>query len=97
MPGNDKCVNRRSTDVNSCPHEVQIHDFIRQAAQIDQFIAEAEPLLGYVRAEITRNERRAEMYLKVTEHVLGASIIGIFAFVGSWCIAQIQQYLGVGK
>ncbi len=89
---------KRASDLepsHSCLHEAELAILNQQAARIDMFIEEAEPLLEYVRAEIKRNERRAEFYSKITEHVLGAGVIAIFAYFGSWLISKVQLDLGV--
>jgi hypothetical protein len=78
---------RRETD---CPFEVQIQQLTDQCNRIEEFINDANPLMTYVRGEITRNERRSEMYRKISENVLGASIIAILGIIGSWAIEKLK-------
>ena len=56
---------------------------------------DVEPLRCYVRAEINRNERRSEMYLKITENVLGAGVLSIFGAVGFWLLNKIKLEIGL--
>jgi len=91
----DECYSRRFDD--QCPHESTLNDLHKQSARIDRFIEDAEPLMGYVRAEMARNNKRAEFYEKISEHVLGAGIIAIFALVGHWVINHLKMSFGVGK
>jgi hypothetical protein len=78
-----------------CMHEITIHDLSKQSDKIDKFIEEAEPLMDYIKAEIDRNNRRAALYQKITEHVLGASAIAIFAVIGSWLYEKIKSDMGI--
>jgi exosome complex RNA-binding protein Csl4 len=75
---------------NTCPHEIAIHDLGKQAERLDKFISDAEPLLDYVRAEIIRNNSRTAFYTKITENVLGAGVLFVFASIGAWTIAELK-------
>lgn len=79
--------------LNKCEHDVAIYKLEAQAEQIDRFIKEATPLLDYVQGEIKRNEKRSEMYAKITEHVLGAVVLSILGFIGSIVIERVSHYL----
>jgi len=70
-------------------------DFMQQCERIDKFMEDVEPLMAYVRTEINRNERRSEMYLKITENVLGAGILSIFGAVGFWLLNKIKLEFGL--
>ena len=70
-------------------------DFMQQCERIDKFMEDVEPLMAYVRAEINRNERRSEMYLKITENVLGAGVLSIFGAVGFWLLNKIKLEVGL--
>jgi hypothetical protein len=70
-------------------------DFLMQCDRIDKFMEDVEPLMAYVRAEINRNERRSEMYLKITEHVLGAGVLAIFGAVGVWVMNKFKLDFGL--
>ena len=94
-----------SDDQKRCPQEIRIHDLAKQSEKIDKFIADAEPLLGYVRAEIQRNDERSKLYKKLYEQVLGWGAIGVISLLGSWVLAvmtaiypiiveKIRQYFG---
>lgn len=85
--------------INKCSHEDTISKLQAHSARADKFITEAEPmmialketlpLMDYVKAEIKRSERRTKMYERLTEQVLGASVLAVFGFVGKWLIAYI--------
>lgn len=90
--------------ISKCSHEDTILKLKDHSRRVDQFISEAEPmmvalketlpLMDYVKAEIKRSERRTKMYERLTEQVLGASVLAIFGFVGKWLIAYITlKYL----
>ena len=90
---------------DNCPFEIQIHDLSKQSDKIDKFISDAEPLLGYVRAEIQRNDEKSRLYKKLYEQVLGWGAIGLISLLGSWVFAimtaiypiiaaKLRQYLG---
>jgi hypothetical protein len=80
-----------------CPREREMWQFAEQAERIDKFIEEAAPLMAYVKAEIKRNDARAELYSKITEHVLGAGVLAIFSSVGYWIIMKLKSDFGIGK
>ena len=69
-------------------------DFLMQCERIDKFMEDVEPLMDYVRAEIHRNDRRSEMYLKITENVLGAGVLSIFGAVGFWVLNKLKLDFG---
>ena len=86
-----KSINEYKCEVTNCIHSATIYDLTRQTEKIDKFISDAEPLMDYVKAEIDRNNRRAEMYMKITENVLGASVLFALAAIGSWVWKRIIE------
>lgn len=76
--------------VNLCTHEEDIKAIKIQHERINSFVETASPLLEYVQAEIKRNERRTKMYNRIIEHVLGASAISAFGFIGHWLISMVK-------
>lgn len=76
-------------------HWQTFEEFAKQADRMAAFIAEAEPLMDYVRAEIKRNDRKAEMYRKITENVLGAGIFALLSVIGAWAIQRFKLETGV--
>ena len=86
-----KSIDEYNCQPFECIHSTKIYNLSQQTEKIDRFIADAEPLMEYVRAEIDRNNRRAEMYLKITENVLGASVLFILATIGSWVWKHIIE------
>lgn len=66
-------------------------DFVQQCERMDKFMEDVAPLMDYVRAEIKRNDRRSEMYSKITEHVLGATVLSIFGTIGYWALSKLKK------
>lgn len=85
--------------IKKCSHEETLLKLQAHTVRAEKFITEAEPmmvalketlpLMDYVKAEIKRSERRARMYERLTEQVLGASVLALFGFIGKWLIALI--------
>jgi hypothetical protein len=88
-----ECGERRFCHV--CPRELDFYQYSKTTERIEAFMDEAEPLMEYVRAEIERNKRRAEMYRKITENVMGTAVLAALGFIGHWLIEKIKFELGV--
>ena len=89
---------RRSTDKGADEDPLLCEyrsNYVAQIDRIDKFMEDVEPLMAYVRAEIKRNDRRAEFYTKVTENFLGAAVFSIFGAIGAWVFIKIKQDFGV--
>lgn len=80
-----------------CEHEQTVMQLYAQSERIDKFIEEVEPLMDFIRAEIKSKERRAKLYDKVTETVLGAVVISMLGFVGGIMFSLIKAKLHISE
>lgn len=88
------CIGVTQADTG-CLHEQTFNEFARQADRMAAFIAEVDPLMAYVRAEIKRNDRKAEMYRKITENVLGAGVLFMLSAIGAWVLHRFKLETGL--
>ena len=80
-----------------CEHEQTVMQLSAQSERIDKFIEEVEPLMDFIRAEIKKNERRAKLYDKVIESMLGAVVIGTLGFFGSFILSLVKSKYHLGE
>ena len=83
-------IEAAGSQADNCPFKLTLHSLCLQSERIDAFINEAEPLLVYVRGEIKRNEERSNMYMKITENVLGAGILFFLSALGAWAMGKFK-------
>ena len=74
----------------NCEHEGKILELHDHVQRMDKFITEVSPLMDYVKAEIRRNERRTKFYDRLTEQILGASVLAVLGFIGNWLISLVK-------
>lgn len=78
----------------ACTRDTELAIIKMEYQRIEEFIESAEPLLDYVRSEMARNHRMAELYQKITEQVLGAGILAMLSGVGYWALTHIKSEVG---
>ena len=85
---------RRESD--HCPFQLELIELERQSQRIEKFIQDAEPLLAFVRIEMKQKQDKSLFLQRLSERILGAAILAIFAVVGSWVLEKLKIDLFMG-
>jgi uncharacterized membrane protein len=79
----------------ACHKISEINLIMYKMNKLDEFIEHSEPLLEFVQQEIEKNKRKADLYQKITEQVLGSVFLAILSAIGFWLITHWKEMLGI--